>query len=283
VDHSIFEFKNYKEYLGWIRRKPLTLSKRPLTYGLWAKRLGYRSPRIVGMVFKGKRLPSFEMVEKLGKVLSLSRSELRYFHLLVSLERSKDRGKDFRPILEDLEELNPTMRERFDVDVESFNIIADWYNFVIHQLVSTNGFKNDPRWISLQLRKKISEVQVAKAIENLLRVNLIKISEDSKSLEITHQNFVGPQKDIPSAALKLYHAQMLDRAKEALVEQDVSNREFSATALVFDKDRLQEAKIAIRSFRDSFDKKFTTPGARSVYQFNVQLFEHTQSKKEKGK
>jgi uncharacterized protein (TIGR02147 family) len=283
LPNSIFEYQSFRDYLENIRRLPLTLSKRPLTYGLWAKRLGYKSPRIVGMVFKGRRLPSADMIERLGRVLKLNRSELRYFNLLVKLERGRIRGRDTRGIIEDLEELNPTARDRYQVEEGTFSFIADWYHVVLRQLIESPDFREDPAWISQKLRKKVSEAQIRQALHTLLNLKLVARDEATHRLA-RHQKSLVTTHDVPSGALKSHHTQMIQRALEAVTEQDVSERELSATALQFDATKLDEAKKAIRQFRDNFDKKFTSPEGSQVYQLNIQFFGHTDPKrKEKQK
>src|SRR5438270_7004452 len=109
---SIFQFKDYQAYFQHLRSARVAAGKRRLTYRDWARRIGYRSPRGIAMVFKGQRLPSAEMVARLASDLKLSAPERKYLTLLVRLDRLKRRGKDVREVLLKLEALDPLIHHK---------------------------------------------------------------------------------------------------------------------------------------------------------------------------
>ena len=59
-------------------RKDYRRRGRPIALKTWALRLGYKSPRSLGMLLEGKRLPSATMLELLAKDFGLTDLEKRY-------------------------------------------------------------------------------------------------------------------------------------------------------------------------------------------------------------
>ena len=80
--------------------------------------------------------------------------------------------------------------------------------------------------------------------------------------------------DVPPAAIKKYHQEILDCAQRSLSEQRVQQREFTNMTLAFDSSRIKEARTAIRTFQKTFAQEFYQKDKKkdSVYQLSVQLF-----------
>jgi hypothetical protein len=81
--------------------------------------------------------------------------------------------------------------------------------------------------------------------------------------------------DVPTTASRRHHAQMMQRAVDALKEQDPPAREFVSLTTRLDPQDIADAKKMIRSFVEDFNRRFTKPASREVYQLNLQLFRHT--------
>ena len=266
---NLFEFVHYRDFLGHLKQSHWVARGRPLTLDRISQKLGYRSPRLLGMVLKGQRLPSQEFMDRLASHLKLNVSQKRYLQLLVRYERLKSKGKDTQPIIEEIRELIPGAHYDLELENHVFHYVADWYTLVIRQLQNIKGIQWNPARIRNLLRNKVSTAQVSQAIHSLQKLQLIG---DQAS-----DNLISKQ-DIPSTAIKKHHEQM---ALEALYEQPVEDREFSALTIAVHQDDIDEAKQFIRSFRDQFNKRFSRLEADAVYQMNIQFFSHT-TYKEKG-
>jgi uncharacterized protein (TIGR02147 family) len=273
MEMSVFDFEHYQDYLSVIRRQYPSRKNKPIAYSIWARRLQYRSPRSIAMVVKGQRLPSIDMIRRISADLNHTDTERQYLELLVELERKKRRQVDFKSTLQHMQRIVPRSTKAF-VDAKTFEYVADWYCLVIKQFMNTPGFKEDLCWISARLRKKVSPAVVSKAINTMLSLGIVERSTRTKRLSVVN-NELTTSNDIPSAAIKEHHRQMLHRALEAITEQDVQNRELSSLTLMFDKRKLKAAKQAIRRFKTWFDSEFVAQRADSVYQLNIQFFEHT--------
>ena len=108
----------------------------------------------------------------------------------------------------------------------------------------------------------------------LLKMGMVYRGEKDKKLRVTKNIKTGNK--IPSVAIRRHHAQMLDRAKEALVEDKMSERHFSSVTMCLSKEVMPEAKQMIENFLNEFDMKFSEKGEKDkVCQINIQLFSHT--------
>jgi uncharacterized protein (TIGR02147 family) len=227
------------------------------------------------MVLKGQRFPSGAILEAVARDLKLNPTRKRYLELLVLRDKQEKSPskKGLEATLFELDDLNPKFAKLI-LDDQKFAPIADWFNLVIKQLVETPGFEEKADWIVKRLRGKVKVEEVRQAIEKMVRAGVLG-RDGIGQLIVPSNPPVGTTKDLPSVAIRRHHAQMMQRAVESLVEQDVSNRQFGSATLRFDAERMSEAKQAIRDFQDSFAKKFSSDKSRRVYQLSLQFFEHT--------
>lgn len=93
---QIHEFEEPLEYLREVRAVISSDGKkqRPLSAEQWARRLGYRSRRTIGMVLSGRRLPSADMLERISQYLNHSILEHRYLQLLFQRKKSALTAKE---------------------------------------------------------------------------------------------------------------------------------------------------------------------------------------------
>jgi uncharacterized protein (TIGR02147 family) len=270
---DIFDFADHRAFLRASQRKhPAT--NRAMTLEVWVKRLGYQSPRSVAMVLKGQRLPSRDLIEALSKDLKLDTPRMRYFELLVQRERHAQEGEKLDHIHRDIQELNPKNLKRKVLDESRLTPISDWHNLVVRQLVDLPGFQEDEAWISKRLRGKVSPEAIKQGIALMLRNGYLVRTREGK-LELPGEEALITKQDVPSTDIRRHHAGMMQRAVEALVEQDVSAREFGTCTIRVDAKRLAEAKKAIREFQASFNARFSADESARVFQLNLQFFEHT--------
>ncbi len=276
----VYNYSNFQDYLSAATKHLLNRSQRPYSLAQWAKKLGYNSPRTVGMVLKGQRIPSADMARAWSQALGHDFKQRRYFELLVQMARENRRNKSVADILRELESLAPGKSTKVVIDLKEFSFVADWYHVVLKQIVSIKNEKTDLDSLFMKLQKKVSRAQIKKALENLIALGLIEAGKSPDTYVIKKESFTTTN-DIPSEAIRLHHRQMMQRAQESLEEQHVNVREITSSTLRFDLDRMREAKQVLREFKEEFEKKFVSTKSKEVYQFNIQFFTHT-SLKEKG-
>jgi len=171
--------------------------------------------------------------------------------------------------------MNPEMRitqfrDRKILKEDEFRLISDWYHYAILSLGEVKGSKASNKWIAKRLG--ISEVQAHEAFERLKRMGLIKMMgsgyrQNSPPLDTPL--------DVPSAALRRFHGQNLDRAKEKMESLPVTLRDFSSITIAFNPSNLKKAKELITKFEDKFCSEFEKGEKTEVYTLAVQLFPAT--------
>ncbi|HEY8279624.1 MAG TPA: TIGR02147 family protein [Bdellovibrionota bacterium] len=275
---TVFEFEDFRAYLVYVRDHYPGL-RRPITLERWAKKLNYRSPRSIAMVLKGQRLPSEDLVLAFSNDLKHSENERRYFELLVRKEKHKD---NIPPIvLDELSKLNPRLLKRTPLEAEFFSYMADWYNYVILQLMGAPSFakisaEKTADWLCLRLENKITREQAEISLTLLEKLKLLDRDPASGKLRLANpeHSLIAPD-DVPSLARRRHHIEQMDQAKEALERQSREKREFTTLTLRVNRERLPAVKKAIQEFRDKFDKDFAEDPGEDVCQLNVQFFFHT--------
>lgn len=273
---DVFKYNSYEPLLKAMIEGVTKKKSRHISLQELAKHLGYKSPRSIGMVLKGQRLPSSQMINLLAKKNGMTEKSRRYFELLVLLHKAQQKGlnsKVLNDISQEILTLKPKGRDDTLLDEKIFCDVSDWYYLVIKQLITSPDFVFNKNWIRMKLRDKVSNLEILQAINTMIYLGFIEKDEKTKTLRVVC-NDTETTEDIPVSSIREHHKQMLERAKEAISEQKVPDREIISMTFKFDKKKTKEAKIFIREFIAEFEKKFECPNANSVYQLNTQFFSH---------
>ena len=207
-------------------------------------------------ILSGKRKITPSMFQRLSERLALNPAEVASFV-----------------------EVAPTAAPVAEIDQDTFNLIGQWQNFAILELVGTKGFQPESRWIAKRLRISVSEVKLA--IERLTRFGLLEIISDGSfrvktpSTTTTHQRGT-------SAALKTLQKDLLKKAAEAMEEVDPDERDQSAICVSLTRAQVLETKERIRQFRkEILSLAGKEPLKDEVYQLVLSLYPLSHSRKEK--
>lgn len=270
---SIFQFSDYGDFLNAYVTLYGKYSHGPYNLKNWAKRLGYKSPSSLTMVLNKQRLPPTRMIHRLAEDFGLSATETKYFELLVEIEKLAKAGKDYSAPLKEAHKLAKKKNYQ-KINLDEFSIVSDWYCFVIKRLVTCKQFVNDIDWIFRALRKKVSKAQIKDALDKLLATGLLE-SRDGKLVDVRKKLHTGDQR--AAVAIKKHHRGMIIHSLDAIEEQSVDERMFQGLTLNMNKkEKLSEAFEDIREFISEFNSKYSNEdNSDSVYQLNIQLFEHT--------
>lgn len=270
---SIFDFDNFKDYLIACGLPDGKYGHSSHNLKSWANRLGYKHASSLSMVLSGERLPSKDMFNKLCEDFVLSHRESKYFELLIKLEKLKRQNKDVTDVLKEIQKILPE-KNHFSIDLKQFKVISEWYVVTIKQLIDTKDFVEDEEWICRRLRKKVTPSQVRHALQNLLDLGIIARDESGK-LYNAKAGLITTN-DVPSSAIRKHHYGMLERAQDALVEQDTHERQINSTTMRIDPEKLPEAKKMLFDFLKEFSGQFESTESSEVYQLNMQLFQLTE-------
>ncbi|WP_413287935.1 DUF4423 domain-containing protein [Bdellovibrio sp. HCB337] len=192
-------------------------------------------------------------------------------HIMKKLPLS---AADKKKILSDLMTPAPVESEKPPViDEEVLNIIKDWEHYAILSYLHLRKAKKAPGDMAKALR--LPQAKVLRALTNLESAGLI--SRDGGQLKVTHKSFI-TSRGIPSPALREAHAQYIEKAKRALTEFSVNERDITGTTIAISSKNLPKAKELIQQFRQELSEILEQGEADEVFRLNIQLFPLTHKK-----
>ncbi|MBX9767363.1 MAG: TIGR02147 family protein [Bdellovibrionales bacterium] len=164
------------------------------------------------------------------------------------------------------------------INLDMFQIIADWYHYAIFELVTIRGFKPDFEWIAKKLQISANEAELA--VERLVRTGLLDTT-DRKSWKQSTPLVTTIGSELTADAFRRLQRGVLQKAAAALEEIPVEFRDQSSMTMAIDSRLLPEAKEKIRDFRRSLCR-FLQRGSQkdAVYQLGVSLYPLTSLEKD---
>lgn len=164
-------------------------------------------------------------------------------------------------------EMKESEIKRVQISEDKFRLISEWYYFAILSLGEIPNNKSDPRWIAKRLG--ISAALANKAMQLLSRLEIIEVKNGS--FKQIHPPFKTTD-DIPSEAIRKYHANILSLAAEKLESVDVKEREFTAVTMAINSKNLQKAKELTKKYKREMSELLEGSKADRVYHLAIQLF-----------
>lgn len=228
------------------------------------------SPSRLSEILNRKQGLSRKAAEKIAQSLGYRADEAIHFCDLVSVKHARGVQEKEAAQLRLIKRFADQKKdERFQLQLDSFRIISDWYHLGILELMKMKHFRADIRWMARRLGLPV--IQVELAIDRLARVGLLERDGD---------RLVALQADgwipggVPSESIRKFHRQVLQKAVEAISTQPVNERILGTHFLTLNKSDLKDASHEIERFQAEFCRKFQSEsGLRdSVYCISMQLF-----------
>lgn len=215
-------------------------------------------------LMKGKISGQKKTVQKVGKKLGLTDTEILYFSLLIEIERTTKPQKR-----SELYKEAYCLHTRFNtISEDDFSFVARWYHFAVMELLKVKGASGDPSWIAKKLQIKVGEAK--EALEALEKLNIVKI--DSKGKIYIIKDFVSLPSGEPLSIAQDYHQTMIEKAMKAVKTQPKGTRNFSSMTFCFNKAELKDVDQFIKKMRMKFADRFVSGQEYdSVYSLNIQF------------
>lgn len=228
------------------------------------------SPASLSEIMNGRYGLSRARALSVGKKIQLSAEQLDHFADLMLLKREKKSEERRLAEMRVGHRLNSTQNS---LALETFRIIADWYHLAILELFYLKGFRPEPKWIAKALKIKVSAAR--DALDRLLKVGMIEKTTDGYRVK---EDFTFVGNSVPSDAVRLFHKQLLEKARQAIFTQAIDERDLNSTILSMRKHDLPELKKMIREFAAQASSKVSGKADRdSVYCLAIQCFALAQS------
>lgn len=208
----IFEFTSYSKYL-----KAVLLQKqqtnRAYSLRAMAKNIGISATTLSDVINERKNL-SDEIALKVANKLQLTGRKEKYFITLVQYATTKNEELNFL-LINKLRVLNPKVQEHFNVQLDKFSFMSEWYHIPILEMTYLSNQDMSPTVLAESL--DISIQQATEAINTLQRLNLLEKKEDGSFKKSKNQFKF--QSENSHHILRKFHYQMLAKAQESLHTQ----------------------------------------------------------------
>lgn len=272
---EIYQYLDHQEYLrAWFTHRcedNASCSLQWLATRLHIRSKGY-AHRILHDPAKTLSRP---VQEHLVELLELSPAEAEYFRAMVAFaaaRKPEDRAKCF------------TLMRRFLGVRESGRLLADRYDYLscwwlpaLREQAVSKDWKQDYLALGQSLQPALSESQVRKGVELLLRLGLLRKS--SKGVLSQAEAVLRTDADVLDVAIYNYHKEQLERSLEAL-EMPVDQRELAGITFGVPTGSYTKMRERIREFQQSLLAEFgsLTDKPQEVLQVNLQMFYLTKPK-----
>lgn len=154
------------------------------------------------------------------------------------------------------------------LSMDYFHTISDWYCFAIVNLMECPDSLWEAQWIARRL--SITKMEAQTAMDRLLRLELV--APDEMGRYKPAKDFVASPDQIPSEAIRSFHRQIMNKALQALDNQNVAERDFQGVSFACDPKHLPELKKEISAFADHIARRFSKAKKSEVYHLELALF-----------
>ena len=257
------------DYRKFLRDELLRRQNKNRSYSLraFARDLGMSSSRL-SEILNGKVGVSETRAAVLAKRLQLNPEDSSLFVDLVESEHA--RSSILRAAAAE------RVKSRFSnvpvIKEEEMHLMSDWYHLPLLELVSLQNIQQSPEVFAQKLNLDVKTVEDSLAL--LVRLGYLQ-KQDSKWI-VTEPAFT-TSNNIPSPAIKRYHDQMLAKSRQALLEKDPTERDFTSMVFAMDSDQLEYAKKKLRDFRRTLVQELDAfPRKDKVYYLSMNMFSLTE-------
>ena len=218
------------------------------------------SSGFISLLFNGKRSLSPRTSMTVIEKLNWSEADKKCFIELVQAEQLKKQAPT---------KSKTKIIETDELEKDHFLFISHLDHFAVLELIQ-NHEVSSLSYIANKLN--VDEESCEEIVDRLFRLGFVEKFENK---------LVSPQKNrklrsTPSQAIRNYHRQCLEMAIDSIEEQDFKKRDLRGLTLSIDPKDFPEAQKTIERFFKNFNKKFGNTKNGEIYQFNTQLFSHSQ-------
>lgn len=161
----------------------------------------------------------------------------------------------------------------FQVNLDTFAVISDWYHYAILELTFVEGFSAEPAWISKKLSISTSEATLA--VERLLRLGLL--ANAGESLVKTEKLITNRANVNTSDAHRELQRQVIAKALDAIDDCEPFQKDITSMTMAIDPKKLDQARELTRRYRREMCALLEEGTQTEVYNLTIQLYPVTPS------
>jgi len=270
---DIFQYADYRMFLKDMYEERKKESK-VFSFRGFAQKAG-TAPSLLADIIEGRRSLSLEVMEKYATALGMTERERRYFgHMVRFVNARKSREKN-----EAFGEMSVLRRQTYlrFLDPVQYEFWSQWHHAAVRELVTIEGFQEDPDWIAKHLEPRITPVQARKSLELLLKLGLLVRGDNGKLHPADPA--ISSEYETPSLVIRHFNQEMISQALTAADRILPADREIGGLTLGLSKECYDRVKQRIRIFKEEILTMVLEDSRASelVAQLNIQLFPLTAS------
>ena len=270
---SVCDYQQYREYLRdyYLDQKR---RKTGLTYSRFSAAAGIKSPNYLKLVIDGQKNLTPENIVRFARALGLKEHESDYFETLVHFNQAK------KPLERDFfEERLTRVRSRYSrhgsrerqLSEYEFEAVSDWKHHAVMVLTHIRGFEERLGWIRERLFHLASEEEIARILERLQVIGLLKRDAEGR-LRQTHRQ-IKTKPELGRVLARAFYEGLFARASPALKLTEPEEREFGTYLVGISPDQVPELKRKVRQFLKELNEwALENPKPHQVYAFNFAAF-----------
>jgi uncharacterized protein (TIGR02147 family) len=265
------------DYRDLLKRELSRRKRRNSTYSLraFARDLDLAAPRL-SLILNRKQGLSRDLAMLVAQRLNWTLQEQVFFCDLVSASDARaKKERDFAA--KRVRDSQAQMHSLAFIEDSLFSLISDWQHMGLLELALTKDFKFNNAWIASRLG--IDEANAKATVQRLIETGLAEISKNGKFRPTNRATTTAD--GIPSAAIREFHLQILDKASKA-VHQKIEERQFSSLVVAADQELLPEIFAKIADFRKELNQWITNHPENKkpdeVFCLGTQFFKLTNTK-----
>lgn len=269
---GIYDHTDYRQYLQEFYAERKAQNPR-YSYAVFARQAGFKTKAAMHRIVSGKRNLSKDALFKVAQAMQLDGKGFAYFQALVAYDHAKDPGEKsffFQKLME-ANPRSPAQRLRED----GYEYFARWYFSTLRELLPLIRFKGDYGQLGSLLKPAITAAQARKAVELLLRLGLV---EKTRTGFKQTSRAITSGGDATALALRDFHRQNMDLAKEAIDTVPRPERHHSSLVVSVSKEGLEVLKKEIQACRQRLARLADGMAAPDrIYHVNFQVFPTSES------
>lgn len=260
----------YLDYRAFLRDFFVVAKQRGLSHRGLARRAGLRSPSFLKTVADGRKTLAQETAARVAAACRLEGPAADYFVRLVAFNQARD--TDTKRVAYERLRTFEQWRRIHALDLARDAYFSCWYLPAIRELVASDAFVEDPRWIAKQLRPRLKVSEAKKALATLVSLGLL--ARDASGRLVQTEATVSSGLETGSVQLARFHRAMMERASEAIDAFPREERDLGSLTLCVDDQGLARLKQRLQELRRELllDEPALAGRRNRIVQINFQLF-----------
>jgi uncharacterized protein (TIGR02147 family) len=263
---DVFRYLDYRAFLAAFYKAK---KQRGFSYRAFSRDAGLGAPNYLKLVIAGERNLTKPMAKRFAQACGLHGEAADYFEQLVEFNQARGAAKRNASY----ERLGAFRRYRQAQKLELAHAAyhSHWYLPAIRELCASENFREDPEWLAAALLPPIKPNEARYALEQLLELGLLQRDADGRLRQQSSVVSTGPE--TRSMNIRNYHAEMMQRATQAIELVPAAERDISSLTMCLGADGVARLKARIQAFRRELIELVEHERERDqVVQLNFQLF-----------